>query len=205
MTSRAGLGPRQETKGDEPSLGAAWVELGLDRRLGFVSQKTEFRFGTVEMTGITIRAATVGDAVSIGALNAEVQGLHAAALPDLFKSPDAVGLAATAPGLIADQRNLVLLAEIGAEAAGYAYAEFIRRSETPHRHAEDIVYLHHLAVSGACRRRGVGTALMAALRARAEERGVTRIALDVWTFNDSARVFFRRQGFMPYNERLWNR
>src|SRR3954467_167619 len=98
------------------------------------------------MTGITIRAATVADAASIVALNAEVQALHAAALPDLFKPPDAVPLAATVPGLIADQRNLVLLAEIGAESAGYAYVEFIKRGETSHRYAEDMAYLHHLAV-----------------------------------------------------------
>jgi hypothetical protein len=29
--------------------------------------------------------------------------------------------------------------------------------------------------------------------------------LDVWTFNEDARTFFRSNGFNPYNERLWNR
>jgi hypothetical protein len=29
--------------------------------------------------------------------------------------------------------------------------------------------------------------------------------LDVWTFNEDARAFFRSNGFNPYNERLCNR
>jgi hypothetical protein len=27
---------------------------------------------------------------------------------------------------------------------------------------------------------------------------------DVWMFNDGAREFFRRHGFMIYNQRLWS-
>jgi GNAT superfamily N-acetyltransferase len=83
---------------------------------------------------------------------------------------------------------LVLLAEVGDEPAGYAYAEFVQRSETAHRYTEDMIYLHHLSVAAAHRRRGVGTALMTALHTRASERVITCIARDLWTFNESARL-----------------
>jgi ribosomal protein S18 acetylase RimI-like enzyme len=157
------------------------------------------------MTTITVRAATIDDTASIAVLNAEVQALHATALPDLFKPADGAALASAVAAMIAGSRNLVWLAEVGDEPAGYAYAELIQRTETSHRYAEDMIYLHHLAVAAAHRRRGVGTALMAALNAHASQHAITRVGLDVWTFNESARAFFRRQGFMPYNERLWNR
>jgi len=35
--------------------------------------------------------------------------------------------------------------------------------------------------------------------------GITLVTADVWSFNDGARAFFRRQGFDQYIERLWSR
>jgi GNAT superfamily N-acetyltransferase len=55
------------------------------------------------------------------------------------------------------------------------------------------------------RRRGVGSALVGALRATASDIGICVMARDVWIFNDEARVFFRRHGFATYNEELWSR
>jgi hypothetical protein len=46
---------------------------------------------STDMTTITIRAATVDDAASIVALDTDIEALHTAALPDLFKSRDAAG------------------------------------------------------------------------------------------------------------------
>ena len=51
----------------------------------------------------------------------------------------------------------------------------------------------------------VAPGLMRTARAAAAELGITLLALDVWTFNEAARRFFRRQGFEAYNERLWTR
>jgi GNAT superfamily N-acetyltransferase len=57
-------------------------------------------------------------------------------------------------------------------------------------------------VRPAHRRRGVGAALIAAVRAEAASRNVALLGLDVWSFNADARAFFQSQGFAPYNERL---
>jgi ribosomal protein S18 acetylase RimI-like enzyme len=60
-------------------------------------------------------------------------------------------------------------------------------------------------VKRGCRRQGIGTALLAAARNAGLERGITLLTLDVWTFNEEARNFFRNNGFAPYIERLWRR
>lgn len=52
------------------------------------------------------------------------------------------------------------------------------------------------------RKDGIGAALMSAVRHAAEEHGVA-MALDMWSFNEVARAFFRSQGFEAYNERMW--
>src|SRR5262249_61492081 len=46
-------------------------------------------------------------------------------------------------------------------------------------------------------------ALIGAVRSEATSRNVALLGLDVWSFNAGARAFFQRQGFAPYNERLW--
>jgi ribosomal protein S18 acetylase RimI-like enzyme len=152
-----------------------------------------------------IRRATNADAELISALNAEVQALHAKALPHWFKPPDAASFPpSTAAALIANPNNFVLVAEVESAPVGYAYAEIVRHPETPWRYAQELVYLHQIGVRAAFRRQGVGQALLAELRAAAGEAGIAHVALDVWAFNQDARAFFRRCGFAPYNERFWS-
>jgi ribosomal protein S18 acetylase RimI-like enzyme len=112
---------------------------------------------------------------------------------------------AAAAGLLAPPNHLVFIAEVDSLPLGYAYAEVIHRPENSSHYANDMVYLHHISVRPAHRKRGLGRALMDAVRSAASERGITLVALDVWAFNEEARAFFRRQGFTSYNERLWNR
>jgi ribosomal protein S18 acetylase RimI-like enzyme len=155
---------------------------------------------------ILVRRAGMADAETISRLNADVQALHAAALPGWFKPASASTLPpAEAAALIGGPDSLVFLAELGSEPAGYAYAEVIRRPEEPWREAFEMVYLEHISVRPEFRRKGVGAALLGAWRAGAAELGITLLGLDVWSFNEEARRFFRRHGFTAYNERLWNR
>jgi ribosomal protein S18 acetylase RimI-like enzyme len=155
---------------------------------------------------IIVRRATVADAELLSALNADVQAIHAAALPWRFKPPGpATFPPEEASALLAKPEHLVFIAEVNAEPAGYAYAEAIRRPESSVHYAYDMVYLHHISVWPAYRRRGIGNALLGSVRAAGQDLGITLLSLDVWSFNEGARAFFRRHGFMPYSERLWNR
>ena len=155
---------------------------------------------------ILVRRASKADAEAISRLNADVQAVHAAALPGWFKPPSASTLPPEAAAeLIGDPDSLVFLAELESEPAGYAYAEVIRRPEEPWREAYEMVYLHHISVRPARRRQGVGSALIEAVRSAAAEIGIALMGADIWSFNDAARAFFRRQGFTSFNERLWNR
>jgi GNAT superfamily N-acetyltransferase len=154
---------------------------------------------------IVVRQADAADAAIISLLNADVQAVHAAALPWRFKPPSADTFPpAAAAALLAEPANLIFIAELDSVAGGYAYAEHIRRPESSAQYAYEMIYLHHISVRPAHRRNGLGRALIEALRAAAEERGVSLLALDVWSFNEEARAFFARRGFTPYNERLWS-
>jgi ribosomal protein S18 acetylase RimI-like enzyme len=155
---------------------------------------------------IVVRRATIDDAALISSLNADVQAIHAAALPWRFKSPGPETFPPSAAAdLLVNPNNLVFVADIDSEPAGYAYAEVIRRGATSFHHAYETIYLHHISVRSERRRCGVGKGLIEAVRAAGQELGISLMTLDVWSFNDDARAFFRRHGFTPYNERLWSR
>ena len=151
-----------------------------------------------------IRSATGADAPAISALNVEVQAVHAEALPHIFKPPSK---GAFPPAEVAswfdDPRNHVYLACEEEESVGYIWARVLSLSETSYRYGLDVIYINHLVVGSARRRQGVGRALIEKVLCLARERGISMVQLDVWSFNEQARAFFRRQGFAPFNERMW--
>jgi ribosomal protein S18 acetylase RimI-like enzyme len=153
-----------------------------------------------------VRRASVDDAEVISSLNADVQALHARAFPWRFKPPGPTTFTPSdVATILVRPEHMFFVAELDGQPAGYAFAEVVRRPESPMHHAYDMMHLHHISVRPQHRRRGVGNALMDAVRGAGEELGITLVGLDVWTFNQEARAFFARQGFTPYNERLWNR
>ncbi len=153
---------------------------------------------------IQIRLATRDDAEVISALNVDVQRLHAEALPHLFKPPSADTFSPSAfLELLADPNNYIYLASMDGEAVGYIYAEHRRQPETASRYAMESLYIHHISVRPDYRTKGVGNALVRAVKELANDAGITTIALDVWSFNTSAKGFFEKHGFVNYNERMW--
>jgi ribosomal protein S18 acetylase RimI-like enzyme len=89
--------------------------------------------------------------------------------------------------------KLVLVAEDDGEPIGYAFGEL-----DPHGYAHvNIVY-----VLPERRREGVTRALMAEFAARARDRGIDHVTLDVATGNEVGRAVWRRLGFTEWAERL---
>ena len=119
--------------------------------------------------------------------------------PDTFPPAEAAAL------LAASRITTCFIAEIDGAPVGYAYAEIVRRAETAFHYAYAMIYLHHISVRPEHRRKGVGDALLAAVRAAGKDEGVTLLTAEVWMFNETARAFFRRHGLTPYTERLWDR
>lgn len=154
---------------------------------------------------ITVRRATQTDAALIATLIADVQELHAAALPRQFKPVEKVSYAKDAAAILARPERLVFLAYVGEEPAGFIHAEAIRQPETSLLQAQQTLYIHAISVRPDYRRRGVGGALIEALRGAGQSLRIERLGLNVWAFNEPARAFFRRQGFTVCCEWLCDR
>ncbi len=151
-----------------------------------------------------IRLATPNDAEIISTLNANVQRIHAAALPYLFKPPSSdVFPPSQILEWLADPNTFIFLGELDGQAIGYIYAEIWDQLETSWRYAARSLYIHHITIKPEYQSMGFGTKLMDAVKNLAREKGISTIALDVWSFNAKAHAFFASQGFSNYNERMW--
>lgn len=64
--------------------------------------------------------------------------------------------------------------------------------------AQPLLNIHDIAVSPRFQRRGIGSALLAAVEAEARERGCCKITLEVLEGNVSAVAAYRKAGFEAY-------
>ena len=153
--------------------------------------------------GWQVRRAGVEDAVALARLNQHVHVLHAEAEPDDFYEldpADAVGFFAS---LFEGDANLVFVAtDAVRQAMGYVWAQDHERPKNPFAKPARTMYIHHVAVAPSARGQGVGKSLVAAVETESRQRGISRVALDHWTFNETAQRFFVGIGFEPYNVRM---
>lgn len=85
--------------------------------------------------------------------------------------------------------------QTGPAVLGYAYAQLLTRPQNAFQRASTSVYVHQLAVDRTARKRGIGSALLEAVSARARGLGAEAVRLDSWAFNADAHAVFRAQGF----------
>ena len=156
------------------------------------------------MSALKVRLATNADAGMLAALNWDVQHLHAAERPDIFKQPGDLGVIAEdlRVRFLDEPDSCILLVEVDGVAVGYAAVNIMRRPETPYSYARQHVHVDQIAVKPSAQRHGCGRALIEAVRDLARTQNMTRVTLDTWDFNVNAQAFFKQMGFSPYHYRM---
>ena len=150
---------------------------------------------------LTIRHARAADADALGGQVMEVQAMHAAAHPSIFRpASDATFPPERVRELIESPLHVFLVACEGADVVGHACAERQRQDASAFKYASERLHVHQFAVRADRRGAGVGGKLLEALRREALARGIRELSLDVWTFNAGARTFYAREGFRPMRE-----
>jgi ribosomal protein S18 acetylase RimI-like enzyme len=149
-----------------------------------------------------IRQATVSDVPLLVALNRIAQDMHADAFPWRFRRdvPEPVVAGAFAAMMGASSSYWLVAEE--EQPIAFLNADFRERDENWCLVSHRVCYLGGIVVAPVFRRRGIARALLAALQREANARGVACIELDVWAFNDEARVAFIKLGFQRLMERM---
>ena len=151
-----------------------------------------------------IRQASPADALELSSLCRDVQKLHAAYHPEIFKVPQSEAFAVSFfEEMLIDPAARIFIAEEAGSALGYIVCKLIERLETPFTYAARVLHVDQISVQPSIHGRGVGRELMQEVERLAKEWGAERLQLDSWDFNVAAHGFFEHLGFQKFDFRFW--
>jgi ribosomal protein S18 acetylase RimI-like enzyme len=145
-----------------------------------------------------IRPAVVADAPCLGRLGAALIALHHDFDPSRFIAPTPLSAERYGEFLVAQRLRddaVVLVAEDDGRVLGYAYGSVEGNDLMALRGPAGV--LHDLMVDPDDRARGIGRALVAAIRDAFVRRDAPRLVLSAAARNEAARRLFERLGFRP--------
>ena len=138
------------------------------------------------------------------ALLREVHALHAENRPDIFKEQAVLPDEAEYADMLADDEQICLAAEEAGEMIGMCLME-IRVPKAAHVYQLPFGWIGDLCVRSDWRGRGVGTQLYRAMKEQARERGLARIELMFWAFNEDAKRFYEKLGMIVRSDTMEDR
>jgi ribosomal protein S18 acetylase RimI-like enzyme len=142
-----------------------------------------------------IRAAALEDLADLVEVNWQVQQMHLAARPAVYRDSSRDEIADRFRELLADAGQAILIDEVEGDLRGFVV---IRRVDNPgNTYALPRVTAHvdMVGVRDDARRAGHGRALMAAAEAQARAWGADAVSLEVQWFNDDAVKFYQALGY----------
>ena len=142
-----------------------------------------------------VRSATIEDYPAIVRISGEIGELHHEAHPSLL-TPQALPETVFRKALN-DPNSGVVVCTVADEIAGIMIYEIVDQPETHYVYANRSLVISEFGVAEKHRRKGCGEMLINAAVEAAKARGVGRITLRVWSFNEGALAFYERMGFAP--------
>ncbi len=140
-----------------------------------------------------VRKADIRDIESLMRLLHQVDMVHHAIRPDLFRPDTTKYDAREREALLGDESRPVFVYDDG-EVLGHAFCKLSEVRD--HKLLQDVrtLYVDDICVDEKARGRHVGTALYEYVRDYARTLGCHNITLNVWEGNDAALSFYRNMG-----------
>ena len=151
---------------------------------------------------MTVRFAKETELERVNELRKQVNELHAAGRPDIFKPGFSKELQDHVFAIWNDPDQKIVVAERDGVLCGVAVLHHIRKPENPYMYERDFLDIDEFCVDEAYRRTGVATELIAFIRLYAKSEGFDRIELNMWEFNGDALAFYEAVGFTTYRRYL---
>ena len=146
-----------------------------------------------------IRLARVGDIPGIIRLLRQVGGIHHDIRPDIFRPGAQKYDEAALQVLLTDAARPIFVAVEGEAVLGHCFCELKTTAESTVLLDSRSLYIHDLCVEETCRGQHVGKALYDHACGYAREMDCQNITLNVWCGNESAMIFYEKQGMKPRN------
>ncbi|MCR5674583.1 MAG: GNAT family N-acetyltransferase [Lachnospiraceae bacterium] len=148
-----------------------------------------------------IRSAKNEDISQINKLREQVNALHVKGRPDIFKAGFSREFQDRAAWYLQSEDNEIFVDDRDGEIVGMVMVDYISKPESPYGLAREFCHIAEICVDEKWRRKGVAHELMECVRTEARKKGMTKIELDVWAFND-ALGFYEAEGFHVFRRFL---
>ncbi len=151
-----------------------------------------------EKAPVDVRFARDADLPRVNELRRQVNDLHVAGKPDVFKPGFCGELRDYIHVIRDDPQKEIVVAELDGNVCGFAVLNHIVRPENPFMYERDFLDIDEFGVDEACRRRGAASAMIRFIRDYAKEKGFRRLELNMWEFNRGALAFYEAADFTTY-------
>ena len=145
-----------------------------------------------------VRFAKESELDSINELRRQVNDIHVAGKPDVFKPGFSKELQDHIHTIWNDPEQKIVITEKDGVICGFAVLHHIRKSENPFMYERDFLDIDEFCVDEDHRRQGVASAMIDFIRDHARKEGFHRIELNMWEFNRDALAFYEAAGFSTY-------
>ena len=142
-----------------------------------------------------VRFAEEKDIERVNELRKQVNDIHVEGRPDIFKPDFGAEIRDVAKSFIHDEDKDIIVAIHDGEISGMLCVEVVNKPESPYSKARSFYHVVEVAVDEKHRHKGVGRELFEFIKTDAARRGLDKIELDAWEFNESAIEFYRAVGF----------
>ncbi len=151
---------------------------------------------------VVIRRAMVDDAEGILALLEQVEAIHQKGRPDLFRENGTKYTITELFEIMADADRPIFVAASGNKVVGYIFGIITETKDSTMLVDMKTIHLDDVCIDEGCRGAGIGGQLMEYVTAWAKSVGCNRMDLDVWEFNDGARRFYEKCGFVTQKRKM---
>ncbi|MCI8771669.1 MAG: GNAT family N-acetyltransferase [Lachnospiraceae bacterium] len=145
-----------------------------------------------------VRLAKREDLVRINELRWQVNNLHCMGRPDIFRSGFQDELRDFVYDIYEFDNSDVIAVVRDEVICGYACVEYIDKPLSAYTWKRSFYHISEFGVDSEFRRQGVATELFEFIKEHAKSKGLDKIELDVWEFNDIALRFYESLGFRTY-------
>ncbi len=147
---------------------------------------------------ISVRFADEKDLDRVNELRRQVNALHVAGKPDVFKPGFCDELRNYIHVIFHDPEQKIVAAVADEKLYGFAVLHHINKPENPYMYERDFLDIDEFCVDQACRRQGIASAMIRFIKDYAKEQGYHRIELNMWEFNRDALTFYEAAGFTTF-------
>ena len=145
-----------------------------------------------------VRLAGENELDRVNELRRQVNDLHVAGKPDVFKPGFSQELRDYLRVIWDDPEQDIVVAELDGKIVGFAVLHHIRKPENPFMFERDFLDIDEFCVDEACRRMGAASAMIEFIKTYARQKGFSRLELNMWEFNQGALAFYEAAGFKTF-------